>query len=189
MTGMGYEEQVTHRRPSNHFFRGPERSAFWRASAGVSTGKGEGMIHVQVYNSARGIGAARKAFLALFAALLAVLALAPQANAQAVINEPPQLPHEVVVFPQRDFVVAEGYQDGQRLDFEVIRKDTGGNDVTVGTASGVVAGGLLEVNHPGGVCWTDQTPDILPGDRVVVTDPSGNGDAVTTANVKPRRPS
>ncbi|QIN81379.1 hypothetical protein GBA63_01120 [Rubrobacter tropicus] len=141
------------------------------------------MTYVREHDSSRGISVVRKAFLACFAALLAVLALAPQANAQAVINEPPQLPHEVVVFPQRDFVVADGYQDGQRLDFEVIRKDTGGNDVTVGTATGVVAGGLLEVNHPGGVCWTDQTPDILPGDRVVVTDPSGNGDAVTTANV------
>jgi hypothetical protein len=136
-------------------------------------------------------GVARKAFLAFFAALLAVLALAPQANAQATgINEPPVLPHEVVVFPQRDFVVAEGYETGERLNFEVIRKDTAGNDVTVGTASGTVAGGLLEVNHPGGVCWAGQTPDILPGDRVVVTtvDPatgedSGNGDATTTADI------
>ena len=39
----------------------------------------------------------------------------------------------------------------------------------IGTARGIVNnGGLFEVNHPGGVCWSGQTPDIGPGNWIDV---------------------
>src|SRR5947209_17329550 len=91
--------------------------------------------------------------------LAAALASAPAAL--AVISSPPALPHDVTVFPERDFVsitVAPNTAD----NVAVLR-----NGVTVGTASGTTdATGLLEVNHPGGMCWTGFTPDIRPGDVV-----------------------
>lgn len=90
--------------------------------------------------------------------------------------------HEVVVFPERDFVVAEGYPGGVSLNFVVRRPDVG----IISTARGItsdstptngVDDGLLEANHPGGVCWTGQTPDIKPKDVVDIveyTDPDAN---------------
>lgn len=88
--------------------------------------------------------------------------------------------HEVVVFPERDFVVAEGYPAATNLNVVVRR-----GDGIVGTASGTTdAAGIFEVNHPGGACWTKQTPDIQPGDQVDVfqfndPDPAVDGNAVT----------
>ena len=62
----------------------------------------------------------------------------------------PTFPDNVVVFPDRDFVTIEGYQDhiGETAPVEVTR---GGQ--VVGSAKGVVAAGdvAFEVNHPGGV--------------------------------------
>jgi len=80
--------------------------------------------------------------------------------------------HEVVIFPERDFVVADGFPAGVNLQLVVRRPGLG----IIGSARGTTdAAGLLEVNHPGGVCWTGQTPDIRPGDLVDVfqyEDPS-----------------
>ena len=48
------------------------------------------------------------------------------------------------------------------------------------------ADGLLEVNHPGGLCWAGSTPDILPGDRLQVRESGAAADtgfAATTQNV------
>ncbi|WP_236557554.1 hypothetical protein [Arthrobacter sp. 9AX] len=78
-----------------------------------------------------------------------------------------------MVFPDRDFVTVEGYQDriGQTATVEV-RRPGGG---IVGSAQSVVAAGdvAFEVNHPGGVCWgagtgLNVTPDIRPGDVVSI---------------------
>ncbi|MFW3169164.1 chitobiase/beta-hexosaminidase C-terminal domain-containing protein [Geodermatophilus sp. CPCC 206100] len=111
---------------------------------------------------------------------------------------PPAAPHNIVVFPNRDFVTVEGFQNrvGQTATLEVIR----GTQV-VGSAQSVVAAGdvAFEVNHPGGACWgagTDLqvTPDIRAGDKVqirfgttvlgdtVVQDAAVQGSAVRTGN-------
>jgi hypothetical protein len=84
----------------------------------------------------------------------------------------PTFPDNVVVFPDRDFVTVEGYQDhvGQTATVEVWR----GTQI-VGSAQGVVEAGdvAFEINHPGGYCWgagtnLKVTPDIKPGDRVSI---------------------
>ena len=109
-------------------------------------------------------------------------------TAYAAIVEPPAPPLEVVVFPERDFVVTEGGPAGKSLTFEIWRQG-----FRVGLASSAFStpqvttddAGLLEVNHPGGICWQGSTPDIQPGDRLVVFDNANPADgyAVTTQGV------
>ena len=135
--------------------------------------------HYKRQHSREGIGTARKALLALMAALLFLLTLALVMPAQAAHIEPPAAPKEPVIFPERDFVVAEGYAPNTELTIKVIR-----NGVTVGTARGTTdATGFTEVNHPGGVCWQDVTPDILPGDEVQIIGPGGATDTLATLDV------
>src|SRR5437867_1756540 len=114
--------------------------------------------------------------------LLAAALAAPAASpAAAAISAPPAAGHNITVFPDRDFVHVDGYAPGQALTIRVVR-----NGTVVGTASGSAdAAGVLEVNHPGGVCWDTLTPDILPGDVVqALTDAAvPAGDATTTADV------
>jgi hypothetical protein len=108
--------------------------------------------------------------------------------ASAAIVEPPPAPLEIVVFPERDFVVSEGGPANQALTFEIVRRG-----FVIGTASSSQVtpalltddAGLLEVNHPGGLCWSGSTPDIMPGDKLIVRDEANpnNGYAVTTQNV------
>ena len=94
------------------------------------------------------------------------------------VNEPPAVGHSVISFPERDFVSAEGYTPGADATVNVIR-----NGVTIGTAATpVTAEGLVEINHPGGGCWQDITPDIIPGDKIRVTV-NGVADQTTTADV------
>lgn len=92
----------------------------------------------------------------------------PSANAAV-----PSFPDNLVVFPDRDFITIEGYQDrvGQTALVEVTRKGAG----VVGSAQGVVTAGdvAFEINHPGGYCWgagtgLNVTPDIRPGDVVSI---------------------
>lgn len=92
----------------------------------------------------------------------------PSANAAV-----PAFPNNVVVFPDRDFVTIEGYQDkiGETATVEVTRPGVG----VVGSAQSAVAAGdvAFEINHPGGVCWgagtsLNVTPDIQPGDAVSI---------------------
>lgn len=92
----------------------------------------------------------------------------PTANAAV-----PSFPDNLVVFPDRDFVTIEGYQEhvGETATVEVHRPGAG----TVGSAQSVVSAGdvAFEINHPGGVCWgagtgLKVTPDILPGDIVSI---------------------
>ena len=90
--------------------------------------------------------------------------------------------HEVVVFPERDFVSAAGYATGQDLEVVVRRPGTG----IIGSARGVAGrDGVFEVNHPGGANWTGQTPNIRPGDIVDLVqfndpDPATSGDEAVT---------
>jgi large repetitive protein len=114
---------------------------------------------------------------ATVAAAAAIVVATPGLAASLPVPAPPL---EVVVFPQRDFVVTEGGPGNLTLDFAIIR-----NGVTISTARGTTdADGLLEVNHPGGVCWQGSTPNILPGDVLRVTDPLGDGYDVHTQGVR-----
>ena len=125
---------------------------------------------------------------ATVAAAAAIVVTTP-AMAAAVIVSPPPAPLEIVVFPERDFVVSEGGPANQALRFQIIR-----NGVTIGNASSsqvtpelrTDAAGLLEVNHPGGLCWQGVTPNILPGDVLRVTDEAApaNGFEVRTQGVR-----
>ncbi|HTN24867.1 MAG TPA: chitobiase/beta-hexosaminidase C-terminal domain-containing protein [Solirubrobacteraceae bacterium] len=122
---------------------------------------------------------------------LAVLAM-PGA-ALAVVNEPPVLPHSVLVFPERDFVSSSGFAATDSVVINVLR-----NGVTIGTSAPLTPiddpgtpgfDGIAEVNHPGGGCWTTTTPDILPGDVVRATVAGApDQDQTTTANVTVDRP-
>jgi hypothetical protein len=85
----------------------------------------------------------------------------------------PAFPDNLVVFPNRDFIAVEGYQDhvGETATVEVTRPGVG----VVGSAQGVVAEGdvAFEINHPGGYCRgagtnLNITPDIQPGDVVSI---------------------
>jgi hypothetical protein len=106
---------------------------------------------------------------------LLVTGFAATGAAGAIVADaaPPAFPDNVVVFPDRDFVTIEGYQNhiGETALVEVTR----GSEV-IGSAKGVVEEGdvAFEVNHPGGYCWgagTDLnvTPDIRPGDKVNIS--------------------
>jgi hypothetical protein len=98
----------------------------------------------------------------------------------------PTFPNNIVVFPDRDFVSVEGYQDhvGETALLEVTR---GGQ--VIGSSKAVVEEGdvAFEVNHPGGVCWGNDTslkvtPDIRPGDKVSISFNGIDGGTTTTAN-------
>lgn len=104
----------------------------------------------------------------------------------AGINEPPVAPHSIIVFPERDFISAAGYPQGQPTTVNVVRAG-----FVVGTAvvdprddpTTVGFDGIVEVNHPGGGCWAGVTPDIRPGDVVQVLTAPDTGDQTTTADV------
>jgi len=103
----------------------------------------------------------------------------------------PTFPDNVVVFPDRDFVTIEGYQEhlGEEALVEVKR---GGQ--VVGSAKGKVEAGdvAFEINHPGGYCWgagtgVNVTPNIVAGDIVSITFPDGTGGETTTSGATASR--
>ncbi|MDR6557476.1 hypothetical protein J2809_001832 [Arthrobacter pascens] len=109
-----------------------------------------------------------------------ILAISP---ASAAV---PAFPDNLVVFPDRDFVTIEGYQDrvGQTATVEVTRPNVG----VIGSARSEVAAGdvAFEINHPGGVCWgagtgVNVTPDIRPGDVVSI---KFDGEAASAGEAK-----
>ena len=126
------------------------------------------------------------------AALVTSMAMLASGTAFAVVMEPPLLPQDITVFPERDFTSISGFAPNADLLVEVVRPNA-----PIITAEGRTdATGFLEVNHPGGVCWIGTTPDIAPADMVRVTyrDTSNNqslmpaptagwGSATTTQNV------
>jgi hypothetical protein len=131
----------------------------------------------------------RRASVAVGVAVLCAATTAFAAPAGAA--NPPTLPHSIISFPERDFVSAEGYEEGVPVLVEVLR-----NGHIIGTSTEVMPGddatapgfdGIVEVNHPGGGCWVGSTPDIRPGDEVRTTQlpggVPGQQDATTTAHV------
>jgi Bacterial Ig-like domain len=136
----------------------------------------------------------QRAAAGITAGALAVLAVqAVAAPVSAAINPSPAAPHTIFVFPVRDFVSAAGYAKTDVATIQVLR---GG--AVVGTSTPItpqddpatpgVFDGLVEVNHPGGGCWSGVTPDIRPGDVVQVLTAPGVGDQTTTANVTVTQP-
>src|SRR5438477_1815001 len=128
------------------------------------------------------VPAPRRARSMLGAALAAALALLVlpfgQGRASAAVVSPPAPPHSIIVFPQRDFLSMVG-DPNTAVTVNLVR-----NGVVIGTASGTTdSAGVIEVNHPGGVCWTGFTPDILPQDVVQLLTAPGVGESVTTQNV------
>jgi len=109
----------------------------------------------------------------------------------AAVSNPPAHGHSIIVFPQRDFVSADGYADGDLVVVYVIEPD--GTTWSTDPANPISPqGGIVEVNHPGGACWFGTTPDIRPGDIVqidVVDGPNtGIADATTVMNITAKRP-
>src|SRR4051794_37497602 len=97
----------------------------------------------------------------------------------------PSFPDNILVFPNRDFITIEGYQDhaGEKATVDLVRAGK-----VVGSAIGTISGGdvAFEVNHPGGICWgagadpaLNVTPDIQPGDVAKITLANGTSDDTT----------
>lgn len=120
----------------------------------------------------------KKALVVSATALLAALTLAIPASASLPEPDSVRPKHNISVFHNSDFVGVFGYPVGQRLTVDVYR-----GPHRIATAFGLAAqtpeGGGLEINHgPAGTaaqgdCWEGCTPDILPGDKIVVTDSTG----------------
>jgi Fibronectin type III domain len=110
---------------------------------------------------------------------LAAAGITVVAGQAAQALTPPAFPHNIVVFPQRDFVAIEGYDqlafEGKQATVTVTR-----SGVETSRAVGRITDGALEINHPGGVCWQGVTPDIKPNDVVRVSFPNGASDSTTT---------
>jgi hypothetical protein len=144
-------------------------------------------------NPASGRRSVRRRFVKpIVASVAAGLATTATVGAMVASAAVPTFPDNLVVFPDRDFLAVEGYQDhvGEIATIEVTR-----NGQVIGSAQSEVAAGdvAFEVNHPGGVCWgagtgLNVTPDIKPGDVVTIKfagDPAGDTtvqDAFVTAD-------
>src|SRR4051812_31096906 len=103
-------------------------------------------------------------------------------------------PANIISFPSRDFVSATGYDLTKLYTVEVQHPD--------GTVAGTVTDlapkddgeggglGIIEINHPGGYCWSGVTPDIRPGDtvRIKSQDAVPSVDESTVRNVTAARP-
>jgi ASPM-SPD-2-Hydin domain-containing protein/fibronectin type III domain protein len=131
------------------------------------------------------------------AALLAASGALVQAQVAQTPNNPPVAPHSILVFPQRSFVSATGYRSTDRVTVRVIHPASG----TAITSEPVTPqddpatpefDGIVEVNHPGGVCWVESTPDIRFGDLVQTITVDENGttvvDETTVRDVTTKRP-
>ena len=143
--------------------------------------------------SARSGRRAASSALAALATLAATLTLlAPGTASAQTVSNPPLLPQDVTVFPQRDFTSIAGFAPNADVLVQVRRAGVVSSDALGRTD----ASGFVEVNHPGGVCWRNVTPDIVPADVVRVTyrntphnvqnNPAvviGSGAATTTQNV------
>jgi hypothetical protein len=131
------------------------------------------------------------------AVAVSIASLAPAAMSDApaqgtVVDIAPG--HNITVFHNIDFIATFGHGLGDDLTVEVRR-----NGVVIGSSAGPTVetpeGPGLEVNHgPEGVpadgdCWVGHTPDIRPGDHVIVRGPAGT-DRVIVDNIgfvgKPR---
>ena len=132
------------------------------------TGAGLSQEATRPRRSFRGVASLTASSLLAAGLALPMLTLAQPADAAVTIAS------NISVFPNRDMVVAVGYEPGEQLLVEVLR-----DGVVIGTTQGPAVatpeGSGLEVNHgPAGApkpgdCWTNFTPDIIGGDVIRVT--------------------
>src|SRR3954452_8238260 len=123
--------------------------------------------------------------LALAGAILR-LALGAEADAAVVA------PHNIVAFPQRDYVSASGYTVGTPATVQLFHA---GQVLPASTATDVLPVedpatpglGTIDVNHPGGACWSGVTPDIHAGDTIEITQGAAI-DTSVVADVTAARP-
>lgn len=112
---------------------------------------------------------------------------APSSPVTAIVaNDPPLAPHSLIAFPGRDFISAVNYTPNTAYTFTLIHP----NGTTYGSTNVVSdAAGAVEVNHPGGGCWTTTTPDMKPGDVIRITNAVTEvAEQTTVANVMAERP-
>ena len=119
----------------------------------------------------------RRTVSVLLTSLLAVSGLAlgvvqpASAVTPQIVNSPPAATggtnplggYSVTAFPARDFVNGDGFQDGSLVDVEVWRGAGCGTALNLSARPGCALagfvndttpqGGVVEVNHPGAVCW------------------------------------
>jgi Chitobiase/beta-hexosaminidase C-terminal domain/Fibronectin type III domain len=126
--------------------------------------------------------------LAKAAAALAGAGLVAAVSVIVASAAVPTFPDNLLVFPDRDFISVEGFQDhaGEIATVELRRGGT-----LMGSATGEVSGSdvAFEVNHPGGVCWGNGTslkvtPDIRPGDVAVIRFPDGTSQDVSVQDAQ-----
>ena len=130
--------------------------------------------------------ARRRTRVLISAAAVLGAAAALAGSASAAVTSP----HSINVFYHRDFVQGSGFQAGDLVTVEALR-----NNTVIGTAANVVPtddpttgpfDGLVTINHPGGACWDNFTPDLQRGDviRTTITNaPSGSTTAVDTTPI------
>ena len=124
--------------------------------------------------------------IALAAGVALLFGLATDADAAVVA------PHNIIAFPQRDYVSATGYTVGVPATVQVFHA---GNVLAASTATDVMPVedpatpglGTIDVNHPGGVCWEGVTPDIHAGDTITITQGDVT-DSSVVADVTASRP-
>ena len=95
------------------------------------------------------------------------------------IGIPPAGSRGIIAFPGRDFVSGTGYDPTDRVTVQVLRDSGSGYQIIAQSrVQQPGADGILEINHPGGGCWSGDpqhltgnpaaafpyTPDMRPGD-------------------------
>jgi hypothetical protein len=125
---------------------------------------------------------------------------AKSTSATAVVaNDPPIAPRSIIAFPARDFVSSTGYAASEGpVTVSVLRFDPvkavwntiSTSDPVTPSDDPKTAGfdGLVEINHPGGGCWTGVTPDLRAGDLIRLVTAQGKADQITVSNVTAQRP-
>ncbi len=136
--------------------------------------------------------------LIAFVLLIGTVVVGFHANPASAVGVP-VFPDNLVIFPDRDFLSVEGFDAhiGENALVQVIR---GGQVIGAAEVTLVPGGVPFEVNHPGGYCWGNDvvggtgflsgtaapgslpnvTPDVRPGDDIVVTFADGSTSAITT---------
>lgn len=117
--------------------------------------------------------------------------------AQAVVaNDPPLGAHSIIPFPARDFVSSTGYSIAEGPVTISVLRFVGGKWTSVVSSTPIAVAedpatpglGAVEVNHPGGGCWTTVTPNLVPGDVIRFVNKNGVADQTTVADVIAQRP-
>src|SRR4051794_29226055 len=131
----------------------------------------------------------RRTVAALLSPLVAsagMVGIASPASADVV---PVALPHDLSVFPMRDFLSVAGWGVGAQMDVRVVRDGVQiGSAGPLTPAAGAGFDGFAGGNHPRGSCWDGVTPHLVAGDRVEAVDADGNGDFTVVQNVEVTTP-